>query len=74
MRRACTPAAVGVAALSLLILVAWPRISQRIPAPFVALVLATTVVASAAHLPVETIGTPLRTAQSRRCHTRSCRI
>ena len=50
-----TPAAVGVAALSLLILVAWPRISQRIPAPFVALVLGT-VLASAAHLPIETIG------------------
>ena len=50
-----TPAAIVLAAFSLVILVAWPRISQRIPAPFVALVVAT-VVARAAHLPVETIG------------------
>jgi len=50
-----TAPAVGVAGLSLAILVAWPRISQRIPAPFVALVLGT-VVARVAHLPVETIG------------------
>ncbi len=50
-----TPAAVVVAVVSLVILVAWPRISQRVPAPFVALVLGT-VVARAAHLPIETIG------------------
>ncbi len=50
-----TPATVGVAGLSLLILVAWPKVSQRIPAPFVALVLGT-VVANVAHLPIETIG------------------
>ena len=50
-----TPAAVVLAAFSLVILVAWPRISQRIPAPFVALVVAT-IVARAAHLHVETIG------------------
>lgn len=53
--RAFTPAAAGVAALTLAILVVWPKINQRIPGPFVALI-ATTVVAQLAHLPVETIG------------------
>lgn len=38
-----------------MILVAWPKISQRIPGPFVALMLGTAV-ARAAHLPIETIG------------------
>lgn len=50
-----TPAAALVAALSLAILILWPRINHRIPGPFVALIVAT-VVARAAHLPVETIG------------------
>jgi sulfate permease, SulP family len=50
-----TPAAIGVAGLSLAILVAWPRISRRIPGPFVALILGT-VIAHVAQLPVETIG------------------
>ncbi len=40
---------------SILILVAWPRISRRIPAPFVALILGT-VAARVFNLPVETIG------------------
>jgi SulP family sulfate permease len=50
-----SPAAVAVAALSLAILIAWPRINKRIPGPFVALVLGS-VIAHAAHLPIETIG------------------
>jgi sulfate permease, SulP family len=40
---------------SIVILVGWPRISKRIPAPFVALILAT-VVTRVFDLPVETIG------------------
>jgi SulP family sulfate permease len=51
-----TPAAIAVAATSLVIIVAWPRIMQRIPSPFVALIV-TTVGARLLHLPVETIGT-----------------
>jgi sulfate permease, SulP family len=51
-----TPAAIIVGATALAIVVVWPRITQRIPGPFVALVV-TTVVARAMHLPVETIGT-----------------
>ena len=53
---AFTPAAIAVSAASLAIVVIWPRISQRIPGPFVALVLATTAV-RLLHLPIETIGT-----------------
>ena len=49
------PAAVGVAALTLAIILLWPRINRRIPGPFVALIVAT-VVAQVMHLPVETIG------------------
>jgi sulfate permease, SulP family len=51
-----TPWAIGIAALALIILLAWPRVSTRMPAPFVALIV-TTLVAKFAHLPVETIGT-----------------
>jgi SulP family sulfate permease len=50
-----TPAAIGVASLALVIIVLWPRVSRRIPAPFVALVVATTVV-QIFHVPVETVG------------------
>ena len=50
-----TPAALGIAVLSLAIIIAWPRISQKIPGPFVALIVATAVV-QAFDLPVETIG------------------
>ena len=50
-----TPAAIAIAALSLVIIVAWPTISRRIPAPFVALIV-TTVIVQWLHLPVETIG------------------
>src|SRR3954467_14769733 len=39
-----TPAAIGVALFSLAILMLWPRVSQKIPAPFVALVTATLLV------------------------------
>ena len=47
--------AVGVAAAAMAITLLWPRVSRRLPAPFVALVV-TTIVAQMAHLPVETIG------------------
>ena len=50
-----SPAAVGVAALALGIIVFWPRVSHRVPGPFVALIV-TTVVVRAFHVPVETIG------------------
>ncbi len=50
------PYAVAVASATLLLLVVWPRINRRIPAPFVVLIL-TTVVVHAFALPVETIGT-----------------
>jgi sulfate permease, SulP family len=50
-----TPAATGVALLSLAIIVLWPRVSRKIPSPFVALVVATVVV-QYFDLPVETIG------------------
>jgi SulP family sulfate permease len=50
-----TPEAVGVAALTLAIILLWPRINRRIPGPFVALIVATLVV-QLFHLPVETIG------------------
>ena len=56
---AFTPAAVAVGALTLGIIVVWPklsaRVSQRVPGPFVALIVATGV-AHLLHLPVETIG------------------
>jgi SulP family sulfate permease len=49
------PYAVGITALTLLILGLWPRLSHRVPAPLVAL-LAGTAAAQLLHLPVETIG------------------
>jgi len=51
-----TPAALGISALALAIIVVWPRVNRRIPGPFVALIV-TTLVATAFHMPVETIGT-----------------
>ena len=48
-------AAVGVCAATLVLLVFWPRVSRRIPAPFVALIV-TTIAARLLELPVETIG------------------
>ena len=49
------PTAVGVGAATLFILLAWPRVSRRIPSPFVALIVITAAVALL-DLPVETIG------------------
>lgn len=49
------PAAFAVSIGTIAVLVAWPRVSRRIPAPFVALILSTLIV-QGMHLPVETIG------------------
>jgi SulP family sulfate permease len=49
------PWALGLSLVSLGIMIFWPRVSRRIPGPFVALILMT-VVASLFNLPVETIG------------------
>lgn len=51
-----TPAAVATALAAFAIIVFWPKVSRRIPSPFVALI-ATSVAARVLHLPVETIGT-----------------
>jgi SulP family sulfate permease len=48
-------AAIGLSLASLAVLLLWPRVSRRVPAPIVAIVLATAAVAWL-HLPVETIG------------------
>jgi SulP family sulfate permease len=50
-----SPAAVGVSAGSLAILIFWPRISRKIPGPIVAILAATAAVALF-KIPVETIG------------------
>jgi SulP family sulfate permease len=50
------PYALGITAVTLLVLLFWPRLSRRVPAPLVAL-LAATAGAQLLHLPVETIGT-----------------
>src|SRR4029077_7105054 len=47
--------AILVAALTLAVILAWPRVNRRIPSPFVALIVATAAV-QIFHLPVETIG------------------
>jgi SulP family sulfate permease len=49
------PAAIGVAAVSLLLLLLWPKVSHKIPAPIVA-ILVTTAAVALLRLPVETIG------------------
>ncbi|MDZ4864379.1 MAG: sulfate permease [Gemmatimonadota bacterium] len=49
------PWAIAVSLGALAILTLWPRVSLRVPSPFVALVVSTVVV-YAGHLPVETIG------------------
>jgi sulfate permease, SulP family len=49
------PATALLGALSLAILVFWPRISRRVPGPFVVLLVTTTIV-QLGNLPVETIG------------------
>jgi SulP family sulfate permease len=50
-----SPYAIAVAALALATIALWPRVSAKVPAPFVALI-ATTTLARLLHLPVETIG------------------
>ncbi len=50
-----TPAAIGLTVATVLVLVFWPRVSRRVPAPFVALI-ATTALAQLLPWPVETIG------------------
>lgn len=50
-----TPSAVVVGAVSLAIILVWPKVNRRIPGPFVALIVMT-VAARVLHLPVETIG------------------
>lgn len=50
-----TPAAAGVAVAALAIIVFWPRVSHRVPAPFVALI-ATTIAVRLLGLDVETVG------------------
>jgi sulfate permease, SulP family len=47
--------AIAVSALALAVILVWPRLSARVPAPFVALIV-TTLVVQLLHLPVETIG------------------
>jgi SulP family sulfate permease len=54
--RTVNPYALALSAGTLLIIWLWPRVSHRIPAPFVALI-ATTVLVRLLDLPVETIGT-----------------
>src|SRR5437773_1456687 len=49
-------ATASVAAGTMLVLLLWPRVSRLVPAPFVAMILATAVV-QLFHLPVATIGT-----------------
>jgi SulP family sulfate permease len=49
------PWALGVGLTALAIIIWWPRVSRRVPAPFVALI-ATTALVRLLHLPVETIG------------------
>ncbi len=52
---AFNPYAIGISAFSLAFMLIWPRVSRRVPGPFIALVLAAVAV-HALHLPVETIG------------------
>jgi SulP family sulfate permease len=52
--RSINPSAVALSCATLLILWAWPKVSHKIPSPFVALIL-TTVAAYLLRLPVETI-------------------
>ena len=50
-----TPAAIGIALLSLAIIIAWPKVSRKVPGTLIALIVATFVV-QFFDLPVETIG------------------
>jgi SulP family sulfate permease len=58
-----SPSAMAIAALTFAIILLWPRISRRIPGPFVALI-ATTMIVRAFHIDVETIGTRFGTIAS----------
>lgn len=58
-----TPTALGVGVGALLIVVYFPRVNRRVPAPFVALVVTTAVVALF-KLPVETVGSRFGTLPS----------
>ena len=49
------PTTMGIAGLTLAVIVLWPRVGSRVPGPFVALVV-TTVIVQSAHLRVDTIG------------------
>ena len=49
------PYAIGVAAVCMAVIIVWPRLNRRLPAPFVALVV-TTVLVQVFSIPVETIG------------------
>lgn len=49
------PQAVGLAALALGIIILWPRVSRRVPAPFIALIV-TTALARVLRMDIETIG------------------
>lgn len=50
-----SPAAAGIAALAVAIILLWPRVSTKLPSPFVALVVSTGV-AAWLDLPIDTIG------------------
>jgi sulfate permease, SulP family len=54
--RTVNPYAVALSAGTLLIVWLWPRVSHKVPAPFVALIV-TTVLVQLLNIPVETIGT-----------------
>ena len=57
------PYAVGVAAVTLAILIGWPHVTRRVPGPIVALV-AATVLVHAAGLDVETLGSRFGTVSA----------
>jgi sulfate permease, SulP family len=60
---AVTPAALGIAALTLAILLIGPRVTTRVPAPFIALI-ASTAAVQLFDIPVETIGSRFGTLPS----------
>lgn len=70
---AFTPWAIAISAGCLLVITLWPRISRRIPGPFVALVAGTVVVAMF-DLPVETIGSRFGEIQASFPHPRLPRV
>ena len=50
------PYAIGISVFSVIFMLLWPRVSRRVPGPFLALII-TAVAAQLFHFPVETIGT-----------------